>query len=113
MDLCARFRRSRILHGLNDQTYQIRCGGRLLLEDWRYNAEQFNAIGAKVKAAGMRFAYHNHTMEFTPRQEGVVPFDELVRLTDPEKVWFEVDTGWVVVGGRRSGGDSEARMASG
>jgi sugar phosphate isomerase/epimerase len=87
---------------LNDQTYQnVRRS--FELEDWRYNAEQFNAIGAKVKAAGMRFAYHNHTMEFTPT-EGVVPFDELVRLTDPEKVWFEVDTGWVVVGG----GDPEA-----
>ncbi len=26
--------------------------------------------------------YHNHTMEFRP-QNGVVPFDELMRLTDP------------------------------
>ena len=37
-------------------------------------------------------------MEFAP-QEGVVPFDELVRLTDPELVTFELDCGWVVVGG--------------
>jgi sugar phosphate isomerase/epimerase len=87
---------------LKDQTYQT-VRRSFELEDWRYNAEQFNAIGAKVKRAGMRFAYHNHTMGFTPT-EGVVPFDELVRLTDPEKVWFEVDTGWVVVGG----GDPEA-----
>ena len=34
------------------------------LEDWRWNAEQFNAIGEKVSAAGMKFGYHNHTMEF-------------------------------------------------
>jgi sugar phosphate isomerase/epimerase len=87
---------------LKDKSYQgVRRS--FLLEDWRYNAEQFNAIGEKVKRAGMRFAYHNHTMEFQPT-DGVVPFDELVRLTDPEKVWFEVDTGWVVVGG----GDPEA-----
>jgi sugar phosphate isomerase/epimerase len=87
---------------LKDQTYQnVRRS--FELEDWRYNAEQFNQIGEKVKRAGMRFAYHNHTMEFQPT-EGVVPFDELVRLTDPDKVWFEVDTGWVVVGG----GDPEA-----
>jgi len=87
---------------LQDKSYQgVRRS--FTLEDWHYNAEQFNAIGAKVKAAGMRFAYHNHTMEFAA-QDGVVPFEELVRLTDPEKVWFEVDTGWVVVGG----GDPEA-----
>jgi sugar phosphate isomerase/epimerase len=82
---------------LKDQTYQsVRRS--FELEDWRYNAEQFNLIGEKVKRAGMRFAYHNHTMEFQPT-DGVVPFEELVKLTDPEKVWFEVDTGWVVVGG--------------
>jgi sugar phosphate isomerase/epimerase len=55
----------------------------------------------------MRFAYHNHTMEFAA-QEGVVPFEELVRLTDPAKVWFEMDAGWVVVGG----GDPEALLKS-
>jgi sugar phosphate isomerase/epimerase len=67
-------------------------------DDFRWNAEQFNRIGAKVKAAGLRFGYHNHTMEFRP-QDGVVPFDELMRLTDPSLVTFEMDCGWVVVGG--------------
>jgi sugar phosphate isomerase/epimerase len=90
---------------LQDKSYQgVRRS--FTLEDWRYNADQFNQIGEKVKAAGMRFAYHNHTMEFAA-QDGVVPFDELARLTDPEKVWFEVDTGWVVVGG----GDPEAILS--
>ena len=69
-----------------------------VMEDFRYNAEKFNAIGEKVKAAGMQFAYHNHTMEFQA-QDGVVPFDELMKLTDPARVSFELDTGWVVVGG--------------
>ncbi len=68
------------------------------LDDWRWNAEQFNAFGAKIKAAGMRFGYHNHTMEFAA-QDGVVPFDELLRLTDPELVTIEMDCGWVMVGG--------------
>lgn len=83
---------------LKDQSYNT-ARRSFLLEDWRYNAEQFNLIGAKVKAAGMRFAYHNHTMEFRSTEEGVIPFQELATLTDPEKVWFELDTGWVVVGG--------------
>jgi sugar phosphate isomerase/epimerase len=68
------------------------------LDDYRWNAEQFNRIGGQVKQAGMQFGYHNHTMEFQP-QQGVVPFDELIRLTDPALVTFEMDAGWVKVGG--------------
>ncbi len=68
------------------------------MDDYRWNADRFNEWGRKVKAAGMQFGYHNHTMEFAP-QGGVVPFDELVRLTDPELVTFEMDCGWVTVGG--------------
>jgi sugar phosphate isomerase/epimerase len=68
------------------------------MEDYRWNAEQFNSIGEKVKAAGMKFGYHNHTMEFAA-QDGVVPFDELIRLTEPSLVTIEMDCGWVVVGG--------------
>jgi sugar phosphate isomerase/epimerase len=68
------------------------------LEDWRWNAEQFNAIGEKVSAAGLKFGYHNHTMEFHAI-DGVVPYVELLRLTDPAKVTMEMDCGWVTVGG--------------
>jgi sugar phosphate isomerase/epimerase len=68
------------------------------LQDWRWNAEQFNTIGAKVSAAGLKFGYHNHTMEFH-KTDGVVPYDELLRLTDPAHVTMEMDCGWVTVGG--------------
>ncbi len=68
------------------------------IDDWRWNAEQFNHMGEKVRAAGMRFGYHNHTMEFRA-QNGVVPYVELLRLTDPALVTMEMDCGWVVVGG--------------
>ena len=68
------------------------------LEDWRWNAEQFNTIGAKVSDAGMKFGYHNHTMEFRAI-DGVVPYNELLRLTDAGKVTMEMDCGWVTVGG--------------
>ena len=68
------------------------------IEDFRWNAENFNQWGRKVKAAGMQFGYHNHTMEFTPH-DGVIGFDEMIRLTDPELVTFEMDCGWVTVGG--------------
>ena len=68
------------------------------LDDFRWNADRFNAWGRKVKAGGMQFGYHNHTMELAPIS-GVVPFDELMRLTDPGLVTFEMDCGWVIAGG--------------
>jgi len=71
----------------------------MTLDDWRWNAEQFNRIGERVNAAGIRFAYHNHTAEFRA-EKGVVFYDELLRATDPAKVTFEMDCGWVVVGGK-------------
>ena len=71
----------------------------MTLDDWKWNIEQFNRIGEKVNAAGMRFGYHNHTAEFRP-QNGVLPYDEILRLTDPAKVTLEMDCGWVVVGGK-------------
>jgi sugar phosphate isomerase/epimerase len=68
------------------------------MDDWKWNADEFNKIGEKVAAAGMKFGYHNHTVEFT-QTEGVLPFVELMRLTDPSKVTVEMDCGWVIVGG--------------
>ncbi|WP_213806802.1 sugar phosphate isomerase/epimerase [Granulicella sp. dw_53] len=68
------------------------------LDDWKYNADHFNQWSQKIKAAGMTFAYHNHYEEFHPLSDGAIPFDELVRLTGPD-VHFEMDCGWVVVGG--------------
>ena len=68
------------------------------LDDWHYNAEQLNVMGEKSKNAGVRFGYHNHSGEFDVT-EGKVPLFELLRLTEPSKVTFEMDCGWVVVGG--------------
>jgi sugar phosphate isomerase/epimerase len=72
--------------------------GSFRLDDWRWNAEQFNMFGEKVSAAGMKFGYHNHILEFK-ETDGVIPYVELLRLTDPSKVTMELDCGWVTVGG--------------
>lgn len=72
--------------------------GELDLDDWRWVADQFNQIGHKVKAAGMQFGYHNHTMEFR-MENGVLYYDELLKRTDPKYVVFEMDCGWVVAAG--------------
>ena len=73
-------------------------GPTFTLDEWRWNAGEFNKFGKKISAARLKFGYHNHTMEFQ-KEDGVVPYDELMRLTDPEYVTMEMDLGWVTVGG--------------
>jgi sugar phosphate isomerase/epimerase len=70
------------------------------LDDWRWNAGLLNQIGEKVHAAGLQFGYHNHFVEFH-EHAGIVPYDELLRITDPRLVTMEMDCGWVVIGGSR------------
>jgi sugar phosphate isomerase/epimerase len=73
--------------------------GPLSMDDWRWSADQFNQIATRVEAEGMRFAYHNHYEEFKAI-DGVLPYDVLIKNTDPAKVGFELDCGWVIVGGQ-------------
>ena len=56
-------------------------------------------MGAKLKAAGLMFGYHNHTPEFA-EIGGKVPYMELMRLCEPDKVTFELDCGWAKVAGQ-------------
>ena len=72
--------------------------GAQTLDDWRWIAGEFNRIGAKVKAAGMTFGVHNHTPEFATI-DGVLVYDELLKLADPKLVIFEMDCGWVWASG--------------
>ena len=68
------------------------------LDDWKRNAEAFNMAGAACKKAGLSFAYHNHNLEFRKIGE-VLPYDLLLKETDPSLVQMEMDIGWVVAGG--------------
>ena len=68
------------------------------LDDWHYNAEEFNKMGMQTAKAGVRFGYHNHTREFR-MTEGQMPLRELLRLTEPRSVTFEMDCGWVKAAG--------------
>jgi sugar phosphate isomerase/epimerase len=66
----------------------------ITLDDWRWNAETFNHLGERALRSGIQFGYHNHSLEFR-RLGGTVVYDELIRLTDPKYVTFEMDCGWV------------------
>lgn len=72
--------------------------GKLTVEDWRWIAGEFNRMGEICSKAGIQFGYHNHIPEFGAL-DGVVPYEELMRLTDPAKVTFELDCGWAKVAG--------------
>ncbi len=69
------------------------------IDDWKYNAEEFNKTGEKLKRAGITFGYHNHWLEFAP-VDGKVPYEVLLSECEPDKVTFEMDCGWVKVAGQ-------------
>ena len=70
----------------------------ITLDDWKWNAEQLNKIAGVAAKSGLRCGYHNHNMEFRS-YDGVVAYDELLRLTDPALVTMEMDLAWVYTAG--------------
>jgi sugar phosphate isomerase/epimerase len=70
------------------------------LEDWLKGAKRLDAIGAKLRAAGLRLSYHNHSFEFEkfpgdPRCK----LDILLEASRPENLNTELDVAWVFHGG--------------
>ena len=63
-------------------------------------ADNINSIGKKVKEAGFRFAWHNHDKEFQEINDDNLPFDLLLKNTDPDLSTVEMDWYWVVKGGQ-------------
>jgi sugar phosphate isomerase/epimerase len=68
------------------------------LDDYRRWADLFNQAGEAAKAAGLRYAYHNHDFDFAPI-DGRVPFDVLLAETQADLVHFELDLFWAVKAG--------------
>jgi sugar phosphate isomerase/epimerase len=71
----------------------------LTLDDWKWNADQFNKIGEQVKKAGLQLAFHNHPSDWKSYGD-VTGYDEFLRLTDASLVHFELDCGWATVAGQ-------------
>lgn len=59
-------------------------------------AADFNKWGAACKAAGLRFGFHPHGLEFTPSAANPKEklFDVLARETKPDLVCYEMDVFW-------------------
>lgn len=72
---------------------------KITLDDYKWNAEQFNHLGDKLHRNGLQLGYHNHAVDL--KQFGdVVAFDALIESTDPRLVTFEMDCGHVSHAGR-------------
>ena len=73
-------------------------GQRQSMDDWKRIAARFNEAAAKVKAAGFRFAFHNHNDVFR-KVDNELAIDILMRETDPALVSYQLDVYWAVNGG--------------
>ena len=61
-------------------------------------AKYLDAVGAKCRAAGIRFGYHCHSHEFKPT-DGTTMADVFLSETKPENFFLQMDVYWAVVGG--------------
>lgn len=67
-------------------------------DEWQRNADFCNRVGASVAKAGLRFAYHNHNLEF--RKAGdATGLDILMKHSDPNVVKLQLDCGWAATAG--------------
>jgi sugar phosphate isomerase/epimerase len=70
------------------------------LEAWLRGAQRLDSLGAKLRAAGMRLSYHNHTGEFEKFPgDSRCKLDILFASTSPENVFAELDLAWVHAAG--------------
>ncbi|MBN1819757.1 MAG: sugar phosphate isomerase/epimerase [Prolixibacteraceae bacterium] len=82
------------------------------IDDAKLVSEVFNKNGEIAKAAGLKWGYHNHNMEFNRVTEnadepapanpwmkrGEAIYDLFLNNTDPGLVFFEMDVYWAVMG---------------
>ncbi|MGI4750113.1 MAG: sugar phosphate isomerase/epimerase family protein [Janthinobacterium lividum] len=68
------------------------------VSNYKNSAEVFNKCGEVAAKSNLIFGYHNHESEFE-KENGEVLYDVLLKETDPAKVKFEMDLGWLIVTG--------------
>ncbi|MFN8256049.1 MAG: sugar phosphate isomerase/epimerase [Bacteroidales bacterium] len=71
------------------------------MEGFKAECELMNKIGDEASKRGIKFGYHNHSIEFAKMQNTQDYYlDLLIANTNPEKVIFEMDVYWTTVGGQ-------------
>ena len=67
------------------------------LAELKAYCDYYNQIGKKCNQAGLSFGYHNHAWEFQKVEEETI-LDYMLNNTEPEKVFFQLDVYWTVMG---------------
>lgn len=71
------------------------------IDDYKKIATRLNEAAVMCKKAGLKLAYHNHDFEFQ-KYDGITGYEILLKETDKDLVYFELDLYWVI----HSGNDS-------
>lgn len=67
------------------------------VDDYRKGCDELNAIGRKVKEAGLQLGFHNHHMEFEKRGETLI-YDAMLEQLNPELVKMQFQVAVVSIG---------------
>ncbi|MCX6884695.1 MAG: sugar phosphate isomerase/epimerase [Verrucomicrobia bacterium] len=69
-------------------------------KDWISGAKRLDALGAKLRASGLRLSYHNHAFEFEKfPDDDRRKIDILLETAKPENLSAEFDLAWIYVAG--------------
>jgi sugar phosphate isomerase/epimerase len=68
-------------------------------DDYKKLAADLNKLASLAKSLGLKFAYHNHNVEFRKLSGGTTPYDILMAEMDPALVKIELDCGWATLAG--------------
>ncbi|MCD0471712.1 sugar phosphate isomerase/epimerase [Flavobacterium sp. JAS] len=68
------------------------------IADYKIIASRLNQAGKACANAGLKLAYHNHDFEFQ-KHDGITGYEILLKETDKDLVYFELDLYWVVHSG--------------
>jgi sugar phosphate isomerase/epimerase len=67
------------------------------MADWTRAAEELNKTGEQTQKAGIQLGFHNHNFEFK-EIDGVLVYDQLMRVFDPKLVRMQFQTSVVSLG---------------
>ncbi len=62
-------------------------------------AQKLNVAGRKLAAAGIKLAYHNHSIEFE-KHDGKTGMDYFIDESSIDSLYFQPDMYWVQFGGK-------------
>ena len=78
----------------------IDAGDLKTADAWRRVAAEFNKFGDSLQRVGLKFAFHNHDVEFRPLSTGELGYDILLAECEPRLVKMELDLYWISKAGR-------------